>query len=190
MRINVKKQLALRVLSTAAVMTMVTSIAAPAFADAYGIDVYGIYNVGNGSVTVVGNKVTYTDNNGNLHKDEEDNDEEGIIITGKTNENNVTLNGATVTIRDLEVDANETGKAAISSSGKTTIELDGNNKLTGGKDHASLEKVSSALPGKLSDPNHTLTITDTNHDGSLTAQGGENGAGIGGGGKTVSDGTV
>ena len=38
-------KLALRVLSTAAVMTMVTSIAAPAFADAYGIAEYKTWYV-------------------------------------------------------------------------------------------------------------------------------------------------
>lgn len=60
---------------------------------------------------------------------------DGITITGKSNTNNVTLKDTTVTISDLEIDASETGKAAISSNGKTIIELDGNNVLTGGKDH-------------------------------------------------------
>ena len=40
-----RKDLALRVLSTAAIMSIVTSIAAPAFAD--------IYYIGNGSIDVV-----------------------------------------------------------------------------------------------------------------------------------------
>ena len=40
-----KNKFALRVLSAAAVMAMVTSIAAPAFADAYGIALYGTYYV-------------------------------------------------------------------------------------------------------------------------------------------------
>ena len=47
-----RKDLALRVLSTAAIMSIVTSIAAPAFAD--------IYYIGNGSIDVE----TVTDANG------------------------------------------------------------------------------------------------------------------------------
>ena len=45
-----RKDLALRVLSTAAIMSIVTSIAAPAFAD--------IYYIGNGSIDVVTKKDT------------------------------------------------------------------------------------------------------------------------------------
>lgn len=64
------KQFALRVLSTAAVVTMVTSIAAPAFADAYGIATYGTYYVDQGSVTVDVvdgvHYVTQKDANGNI----------------------------------------------------------------------------------------------------------------------------
>ena len=43
-----RKDLALRVLSTAAIMSIVTSIAAPAFAD--------VYYIGNGSIDVVTRK--------------------------------------------------------------------------------------------------------------------------------------
>ena len=46
-----RKDLALRVLSTAAIMSIVTSIAAPAFAD--------IYYIGNGSIDV--ETITSTD---------------------------------------------------------------------------------------------------------------------------------
>lgn len=46
------KKLALRVLSTAAFLSIVTSCAAPAFADAYGIAMYGNYDLANGSITV------------------------------------------------------------------------------------------------------------------------------------------
>ena len=169
-------KLALRVLSTAALMTMVTSIAAPAFADAYGIDVYGIYNVGYGSVTVVGNKVTYTDEN-KVTQTVEDNDEEGIIITGKTNENNVTLKDTTVTIRDLEIDVSDKDKAALETKKDVTIELDGDNKLISGEGHAGLEKNNIVAP---EDNSGTLTIQDNNSNGTLFAKGGDGGAGIGG----------
>ena len=172
-------KLALRVLSTAAVMAMVTSIAAPAFADAYGIAEYKTWYVSDGNISVDGKLVTITDSTGAVIHQETDDDPDGITITGKSNTNNMTLKDTTVTISDLEIDASETGKAAISSNGKTIIELDGNNVLTGGKDHAALEKESHAT-NNAANPNYTLTITDSNNNGKLTAKGGENGAGIGG----------
>lgn len=182
-------KLALRVLSTAAVMTMVTSIAAPAFADAYGIAEYKTWYVSDGNISVDGKLVTITDSTGAVIHQETDDDPDGITITGKSNTNNVTLKDTTVTISDLEIDASETGKAAISSNGKTIIELDGNNVLTGGKDHAALEKESHAT-NNAANPNYTLTITDSNDNGKLTAKGGENGAGIGNGANDAVDTTV
>ena len=182
-------KLALRVLSTAAVMTMVTSIAAPAFADAYGIAEYKTWYVSDGNISVDGKLVTITDSTGAVIHQETDDDPDGITITGKSNTNNVTLKDTTVTISDLEIDASETGKAAISSNGKTIIELDGNNVLTGGKDHAALEKESHAT-NTAANPNYTLTITDSNNNGKLTAKGGENGAGIGNGANDAVDTTV
>ena len=59
MRKNVKKQLALRVLSTAALMAMVSSIATAAFADTYDL------NTGSVTVETKANGITYvtqTDN--------------------------------------------------------------------------------------------------------------------------------
>lgn len=182
-------KLALRVLSTAAVMAMVTSIAAPAFADAYGIAEYKTWYVSDGNISVDGKLVTITDSTGAVIHQETDDDPDGITITGKSNTNNVTLKDTTVTISDLEIDASETGKAAISSNGKTIIELDGNNVLTGGKDHAALEKESHAT-NNAANPNYTLTITDSNNNGKLTAKGGENGAGIGNGANDAVDTTV
>lgn len=182
-------KLALRVLSTAAVMAMVTSIAAPAFADAYGIAEYKTWYVSDGNISVDGKLVTITDSTGAVIHQETDGDPDGITITGKSNTNNVTLKDTTVTISDLEIDASETGKAAISSNGKTIIELDGNNVLTGGKDHAALEKESHAT-NNAANPNYTLTITDSNNNGKLTAKGGENGAGIGNGANDAVDTTV
>lgn len=182
-------KLALRVLSTAAVMTMVTSIAAPAFADAYGIAEYKTWYVSDGNISIDGKLVTITGSTGAVIHQETDDDPDGITITGKSNTNNVTLKDTTVTISDLEIDASETGKAAISSNGKTIIELDGNNVLTGGKDHAALEKESHAT-NNAANPNYTLTITDSNNNGKLTAKGGENGAGIGNGANDAVDTTV
>lgn len=102
-----------------------------------------------GNISVDGKLVTITDSTGAVIHQETDDDPDGITITGKSNTNNVTLKDTTVTISDLEIDASETGKAAISSNGKTIIELDGNNVLTGGKDHAALEaERTSPFPTK------------------------------------------
>ena len=82
---------------------------------------------------------------------------------------------------DRSKDSRGQGKAALTVKGKgdTEIELDGDNILKGGYDHAGLEKNDSDGTG-------TLTIKDDNKaadgsKGSLLAKGGYNGAGIGGG---------
>ena len=75
---------------------------------------------------------------------------------------------------DSPVDA---GKAAVTVQGDhdAAIELDGANELKSGSCNAGLEKNGNESSGK-------LTIKDNNDTkGSLTAEGGEDGAGIGGG---------
>ena len=62
---------------------------------------------------------------------------------------------------------------SVTGSGDTNIELNGNNTLTSGYGHAGLEHNKTDSSG-------TLTITDNNNDGKLTATGGYGGAGIGG----------
>ena len=82
-----RKDLALRVLSTAAIMSIVTSIAAPAFAD--------IYYIGNGSIDVetkedtVGKYVQVTQN-GTIYTDRSNE----IVIKDGTDENDTTLTEA------------------------------------------------------------------------------------------------
>ena len=91
-----------------------------------------------------------------------------------------------LTLKDVKIDVSDTGgdnfefeddqrgKAALSvqRKGNVEIELDGNNELKSGKGRAGLEKTSTG----------TLTLKDDNKEaGSLTATGGYNGAGIGGG---------
>ena len=106
-----------------------------------------------------------------------------------------------LTLKDVKIDVSDTGgdnfefeddqrgKAALSVQGKgnVEIELDGNNELKSGKGRAGLEKTSTG----------TLTLKDDNKEaGSLTATGGYNGAGIGGGSSgsgeniTINDGKV
>ena len=77
---------------------------------------------------------------------------------------------ANVTLSGVNIDS---GSAAVSSSGEgsVTIELDGTNTVKSGHNRAGLEKNNDG----------SLTITDADDNGSLTAQGGAYGAGIGGG---------
>ena len=99
-----------------------------------------------------------------------------ITSNGNSTNNTVTITAgenatANVTLENVNIN---TGGAAISTSGKgdVNIELNGTNTVQSGTNHAGVEKTNGG----------TLTITDTNQDnGSLTATGGDRGAGIGGG---------
>ena len=180
MRVKSNK-LALRVLSTATFLAMVSSCATAAFA--------GTYYMEKGSISIVAK----TDGNYITQGDINDKKDEGeTVITNRdsstASENTVTIKAeedctANVTLDNVNIDASDTGKAAIHTEGNVTLELDGDNTLTGGEGHAALEKYSS------SDKDYTLTLQDeTTGDGktgSLTANGGAGGAGIGG---TVTDG--
>ena len=184
---------ALRVLSTATFLAMVSSIATAAFADTYDLT--------KGSVTVNarsdGTYVTQTNENGNYvtndKGDELNNykDETPVTLTTKGEETDNTASiytekgvSTTVTLDNVNINASGTDKAAIDTKGKVTLELDGNNTLTGGEGHAALEKYSSDIGGGISNSNYTLTLQDKNtadgKTGSLTATGGAGGAGIGG----------
>ena len=98
-----------------------------------------------------------------------------------------------VTLDNVNIDTSGTWKAAVSviGSGDTNIELNGNNTLTSGDGHAGLEhNKKTDSEGK--ETSGTLTIQDEKNDdgsakgsasdttGSLTANGGFKGAGIGG----------
>lgn len=123
----------------------------------------------NGSSTASSNTVT-------IHADE-----------GKTV--NVTLDNVTINVDEgtkYAYDPNAYKTAvSVTGSGNTNIELNGNNTLTSGYGHAGLEHNKT-------DDSGTLTIQDEKNDdgsakgsasdttGSLTANGGGRGAGIGG----------
>lgn len=102
-----------------------------------------------------------------------------ITSSSGTTNNTVTITAeknatANVTLENVNIDTGKTGGAAITASGEgnVNIELDGTNTVQSGNTHAGVEKKD----------NGTLTITDENKDGSLTANGGGvGGAGIGGG---------
>lgn len=141
---------------------IMASSAMPAFAKDYHID-YGDIKVDQ-------------DKDGTKY-DNEKNEDGDITITGKSDENTVSVKDADVTFKDLEIDRSASSTAAdgaaVSVSGNSSIELDGKNTISSGMGHAGIEKA---------DDNGTMTIKDDNNvSGSLTANGGFGGAGIGGG---------
>ena len=104
-------------------------------------------------------------------------DSNPVITSSGTTNNTVTITAeknatANVTLENVNIDTGTTGGAAITTSGEgnVNIELDGTNTVQSGNTHAGVEKKGDG----------TLTITDENKDGSLTATGGNYGAGIGG----------
>ena len=199
MRKNVKKQLALRVLSTAALVAMVSSIATAAFA--------AEYDVTKGSVDILaeGGKQYITqwedkdkdtcvkDGKGKEIRDREDSD---ITLTTKdettgkteTAHNTVTIdakegNTANVTLQDvnIEVDTSEakSGAIEIKGDGNTNLELNGDNTVLVtnqwfGDEHAAIEKADTY--GK----EGTLTIKDDLNDDNTPKDKDENGNAAGG----------
>ena len=161
-----------------------------------GIPAYAApWNIADGDITVKG----ASDGSGNYNEvkqgDNEFKKDEGeTVITGESKEHTVTIDTSggkvDVTFDDLKIDVS--GKTEVDGSGDgstresnaavtvqgggdATIELDGDNELKSGGYKAGLEKNELESKG-------TLTIKDDNsRDGSLTAEGGFGGAGIGGG---------
>ena len=208
MRKNVKQQLALRVLSTAALMAMVSSIATAAFADTYDLN--------KGSVTVETKEdgftyVTQLDNtqkDGYARNDNEDilhdyKDTTGVTITsnGNPTENTITVDTAKdqttdVTLQDVNIQKDQwssrSAAMTIKGEGDTEIELNGDNTLISGNRHAGLEKADDVSHGSLTikddlnNDNRTEKEKDesgysTGGDtGTLIAASGYDGAGIGG----------
>ena len=161
-----------------------------------GIPAYAArWDIADGDITVKG----ASDESGNYNKVKQGNnefkkDEGDTVITGESDKNTVTIDtskgNVDVTFDDLKIDVsgkkegdgNDDGparesKAAVTVQGDhdATIELDGDNELKSGGYNAGLEKNEHESKG-------TLTIKDDKgKDGSLTAEGGFGGAGIGGG---------
>lgn len=209
MRKNVKQQLALRVLSTAALMAMVSSIATAAFA--------AEYNVKDGSVEIVAKdgiqSITQRDDTGAFVKDEKGDidhrQDDDIILTTKnkdtgeteTTSNTVTItaekdNTANVTLQDVNIQKDQwdsrSAAMTIKGEGDTEIELNGDNTLISGNRHAGLEKADDVSKGSLTIKddlnNDNRTEKEKDEDGystggdigTLIAAGGYDGAGIGG----------
>lgn len=209
MRKNVKQQLALRVLSTAALMAMVSSIATAAFADTYDLN--------KGSVTVQTKEdgatyVTQLDNtqkDGYARNDKDDilhdyQDKTGVTITsyGQQTSNTITVETAekqttNVTLENVDIEQLDThwsgysdpAPIEIKGNGDTNLELNGDNTvLSGNYKHAGIEKADVNGTGTLTikddvnDNGTEKTGTDTDTTGKLLAGGYNTSAGIGGGG--------
>ena len=197
MRKNVKKQLALRVLSTAALVAMVSSIATAAFA--------AEYDVTKGSVDILAEggeqRITqWEDKDNNLcvkdgeGKEIRDREDSNIILTTKdkdtgetkTTSNTVTIdakegNTANVTLRDVDIrqpdshwsECTDPAPIEIKGNGSTNLELDGNNTvLSGNEKHAGIEKADVNGTG-------TLTIKDDKNDDGSDKDKDENGNAVG-----------
>ena len=182
-----------RGVAAAVIAGIVVSSGIPAYAKTW--------NIADGDITVKGAS-DESGNYNNVKQGEKDfeKDEGETVITGESDKNTVTIDtsegNVDVTFDDLKIDVSgkkegdgsgdspvDAGKAAVTVQGDhdAAIELDGANELKSGSHNAGLEKNDErsedgkTISGK-------LTIKDDNDTkGSLTAEGGEDGAGIGGG---------
>ena len=158
-----------------------------------GIPAYAArWDIANGDITV---KAGDTEGTNKVTQGETiDKDDTNTVITGESDKNTVTIDTSKgdvdVAFDDLKIDVSgkaegdvsgdgpaQESKAAVTVQGDhdATIELDGDNELKSGGYNAGLEKNEHESKG-------TLTIKDDKgKDGSLTAEGGFGGAGIGGG---------
>ena len=158
-----------------------------------GIPAYAArWDIANGDITV---KAGDAEGKNKVSQGETiDKDDTNTVITGESDKNTVTIDtsegNVDVTFDDLKIDVSgkkegdgrgdspvDAGKAAVTVQGDhdATIELDGDNELKSGSYNAGLEKNKHESEG-------TLTIKDDNDTkGALTAEGGDGGAGIGGG---------
>ena len=189
-----------RGVAAAVIAGIVVSSGIPAYA--------GIWNIADGDITVKG----ASDESGNYNEVKQgdkgfEKDEGETVITGESEEHTVTIDtskgNVDVTFDDLKIDVSgkkegdgsddgpaRESKAAVTvqGGGDATIELDGKNELKSGGYHAGLEKND-----EMSEDGETisgkLTIKDDNDTkGSLTAEGGDGGAGIGGGKESTGSG--
>ena len=158
-----------------------------------GIPAYAArWDIANGDITV---KAGDAEGKNKVSQGETiDKDDTNTVITGESDKNTVTIDTSKgdvdVIFDDLKIDVSgktegdgsgdspvRESNAAVTVQGDhdATIELDGDNELKSGGYNAGLEKNEHESKG-------TLTIKDDKgKDGSLTAEGGFGGAGIGGG---------
>ena len=196
MRKNVKKQLALRVLSTAALMAMVSSIATAAFADTYDL------NTGSVTVETKDDGITYVTQENTEINDHADTTGVTITSNGTQTSNTITVETAKdqttdVTLENVDIEqpdshwseCTDPAPIEIKGNGNTNLELDGNNTVfSGNGKHAGIEKAdvngtgTLTIKDDLNDGGKPKTGTDEDTTGKLVVGGYDNGAGIGGGG--------
>ena len=173
-----------RGVAAAVIAGIVVSSGIPAYA--------GTWNIADGDITV---KAGDAEGKNKVSQGETiDKDDTNTVITGESDKNTVTIDTSKgdvdVTFDDLKIDVSgkkegdgsgdsstreSNAAVTVQGGGDATIELDGKNELKSGGYHAGLEKNGDESSGK-------LTIKDDKgKDGSLTAEGGDGGAGIGGG---------
>ena len=197
MRKNVKQQLALRVLSTAALMAMVSSIATAAFADTYDL------NKGSVTVETKDDGFTYVTQENTEINDHQDNTGVTITSNGEKTSNTITVETAKdqttdVTLENVHIEVNTTkaksGAIEIKGDGDTNLELNGDNTVLveneWSEEHAAIEKADKYGTGTLTikdDVNDNGTEksgTEADTTGKLLAGGYHNSAAIGGGSNT------
>ncbi len=211
MRKNVKQQFALRVLSTAALMAMVSSIATAAFADTYDLNKGSVdILAANGEQRITqwedkDNNLCVKDGEGKEIRNRLDDD---ITLTTKdettgkteTAHNTVTIdakdgNTANVTLENVHIEVDTTdaksGAIEIKGDGDTNLELNGDNTVLvenrWSEEHAAIEKADKYGTGTLTikddvnDNGTAKTGTDEDTTGKLLAGGYHNSAAIGGG---------
>ena len=187
-----------RGVAAAVIAGIVVSSGIPAYADRW--------DIVKGNITVEAGDAKGTNRVTQGETTKEDTD---TVITGKSEEHTVTIDTSKgkvdVTFDDLKIDVSgkkegdgsgdgstreSNAAVTVQGGGDATIELDGKNELKSGGYNAGLEKNELESKG-------TLTIKDDNgKDGSLIAEGGFGGAGIGGGkestgsGITIRGGTI
>ena len=155
-----------KIVSTLLVLLLLASLPVSAHA--------AVWDIGKGNITVNAGSGGQTVTQGS----QVDIPDSAPVITGSSTENTVTIHAesgqtANVTLSGANIDVSNEGKAAVSTigEGNVSIELDGENTLKSGYRHAGLEKNNGG----------GLTIADQDENGKLTATGGSDGAGIGGG---------
>ena len=144
-----RKDLALRVLSTAAIMSIVTSIAAPAFAD--------IYYIGNGSIdvkTMTGANGEYVQvtQGGTTYKDESGE----IVIKDGTSEKDATLK------EEKRAEGTQAKPAVAPAAGAATLELE-----AAGTAAAAGPAAGESQP----DPDDAFTLSEAEEDSAQTQEG-------------------
>ena len=165
-----RRSTAKRAAALALTAALVVGMTLPAFADTWFIE--------DGDISISAGE---SGNHVEQGEKKQDETTETIITNRKStaSSNTVTIEageGKTVdvTLKNVNIDASSGAAVSVTGKGDTNIELNGNNTLTSSSGYAGLEHNKTDNSG-------TLTITDDKGDaGSLTANGGIDGAGIGG----------